>query len=461
MFNSISIQLKLFITYFVTIVVFFVIIMVAYTQQVAGFLTDELQKTTALAIQENVHLVENDLQKIEKDITFLSGIDSFSTLMNVSENVDASTYNEYVDDVENDFLRISEVNTHYIQLRYIDENGMEIIRINSSDTVQQIVPASQLQDKSDRYYFIQANQLQKNEIYTSSIDLNREGDQSEIQRPYQPVIRYAIPVFDDNNFRKGIIIANVDFNLYLQELRSNFLTGVLYVMDKQGYYLVNTYNAVKEWGSPQDLGTAYSFSDDRPEEASRILSGGLGSIEYDGGVIAFNTISTNSSDPAQYIIIASQEQSASIYNVLYEKLRVIIFVAVAVLLCILIIVLYLLRKSLRPLIQLTDAAIEIGKGHFRERVHITSNDEVGRLAQSFNAMASSLEEANEKIEERVTQRTKELESINDLMVDRELRMIELKKQLDECTTHCQYRQETEGDSDVLEAQQESLDSNES
>lgn len=47
----------------------------------------------------------------------------------------------------------------------------------------------------------------------------------------------------------------------------------------------------------------------------------------------------------------------------------------------------------RPLRRLTAAAEEVRHGHFNQRVKVTSEDEVGRLAEVFNQMAAELEKS--------------------------------------------------------------------
>ena len=52
---------------------------------------------------------------------------------------------------------------------------------------------------------------------------------------------------------------------------------------------------------------------------------------------------------------------------------------------------FLSRRLVSPLLSLTRAAERIGQGHLKERVAIRSRDEVGQLANAFNAMADNLE----------------------------------------------------------------------
>ena len=54
--------------------------------------------------------------------------------------------------------------------------------------------------------------------------------------------------------------------------------------------------------------------------------------------------------------------------------------------------LYLSRSIARPLRRLSNAAVQIAGGDYRQRIELKSADELGQLAQNFNRMALSLEE---------------------------------------------------------------------
>ncbi|HEX8090748.1 MAG TPA: HAMP domain-containing sensor histidine kinase [Blastocatellia bacterium] len=59
--------------------------------------------------------------------------------------------------------------------------------------------------------------------------------------------------------------------------------------------------------------------------------------------------------------------------------------------------LWIANKALRPVDRLTRAAERIGRGNLNERVEeVSSNDEIGRLAATFNEMISKLEQAFER-----------------------------------------------------------------
>ena len=84
---------------------------------------------------------------------------------------------------------------------------------------------------------------------------------------------------------------------------------------------------------------------------------------------------------------------------------------------------------LKPINQIRKVTRELGQGNLDRRVVIGNKDEVGELAGSFNDMAGKLKESRENLEDKIKKRTADLEKTNKFMVGRELKMIELKKEL--------------------------------
>ena len=74
----------------------------------------------------------------------------------------------------------------------------------------------------------------------------------------------------------------------------------------------------------------------------------------------------------------------------------------------------------RPIVKLSNAALEIGKGNLDVKVEVTSNDEIGKLSESFNQMVTNLKAYEEKIlahsselEKKVEKRTADLRTANE------------------------------------------------
>lgn len=88
-----------------------------------------------------------------------------------------------------------------------------------------------------------------------------------------------------------------------------------------------------------------------------------------------------------------------IYDQIHSLIgRFVLLGAVCIGLGLLLIVL-LVRRSLRPLQELQSAASHIAAGNYSERVKALSTDEVGALAQDFNVMAESVEQRIDELTE--------------------------------------------------------------
>ncbi len=106
-----------------------------------------------------------------------------------------------------DLVQFASVNSYLGQVRVIDTNGVEVMRVNSIGDSIIVVNDTSLQTKNRRSYFETALQLQNEEIYISPIELNREYD--SIEKPYHAVARIISPIVDTVGNRKGFFVSNI------------------------------------------------------------------------------------------------------------------------------------------------------------------------------------------------------------------------------------------------------------
>ena len=92
-------------------------------------------------------------------------------------------------------------------------------------------------------------------------------------------------------------------------------------------------------------------------------------------------------------------------------------------------IIFIHRTIIIPIKSLTILAQEISKGNYNQKILCYSEDEIGRLTKSFNKMTKKLLDIKDNIEQQVKDRTKQLEKANKLMIGRELKMVELKKEI--------------------------------
>jgi len=177
-----------------------------------------------------------------------------------------STEKDDLDSIAQLFLLIARnQNDRYAQLRYIDNNGDERVRIDSSSGYTLAVSSEQLQNKGDRYYFKQTMSTPKGGFFVSPFDLNIEYGQ--IAKPYQPMLRLAVPLDMEDGSRKGIFILNYDGRELLEKIKtSNVIGGIStsQLVNSDGFWILGE-SADQEWG----------FLLNRPEENLAIVNPGL------------------------------------------------------------------------------------------------------------------------------------------------------------------------------------------
>jgi len=99
---------------------------------------------------------------------------------------------------------------------------------------------------------------------------------------------------------------------------------------------------------------------------------------------------------------------------------------------------YIFSKSIsNPIVTLNKISNEISKGNLNLRSDYKNDDEVGALSQTFNTMISAIDETQkqlklsyEKLEDRVSQRTKDLDTTNKLLEIKTIELEDLNKSLD-------------------------------
>ena len=217
-------------------------------------------------------LFSNEVGAAVGDLRLLSTGDALQAYLLSGQTTDLSR-------AERRALFFSKDNPDYDQLRYIDEQGQEVIRLNLGGV---IVSRDQLQNKADRYYFQKANVLGANQIYLSTIDLNVEH--GAIEQPIKPTLRLAMPVFDANGKRRGIYVINYLVEKSIQRIRQ-FVPRYaprFRLLNTQGYWLAAE-RPEEEWGFmlPDRSGMTLAKAD--PGLWAKVVRDRSGQVPYQGG----------------------------------------------------------------------------------------------------------------------------------------------------------------------------------
>lgn len=140
-------------------------------------------------------------------------------------------------EVAREFLVIMSAKHWVDQLRYIDRQGNEVIRVDRRGRkVAEVAPA-ELQNKADRYYVERGLALSPGALYVSRLDLNVEHGAVEI--PWRPTLRIVIPVAAADGQALGLAVMNLSAAQMLEELSRIQTHGVaaIQLLNADGYWL--------------------------------------------------------------------------------------------------------------------------------------------------------------------------------------------------------------------------------
>ncbi len=247
---------------FVIFLVFSIIL--SFTQNLTDdlFFEDSAQK---LALESALD------QAMERETHFMNFIyTSRQTLKALSQN---QSFIDYLDTGKSEeeivrwFRSFAWSYTDFMQLRYIDKDGMEKIRIDRDREGLQphLIPKERLQNKSDRYYFSESRIKPLGEVWFSALDLNIENGKVDI--PFRPTLRAILPIEHDGKFG-GILIINYLMEDFLGKLMNMPLYDSI-LCDDSGYPLYH-YGKGKSWGFYTE--PKFNIAQQFPDEYRQILS---------------------------------------------------------------------------------------------------------------------------------------------------------------------------------------------
>ena len=317
-------------------------------------------------------------------------------------------------------------------LSILDESGQEIIRSDDRP----------LENKSDQPEFYQIKEKKK-DYYVAWSSFNPVVGIS--------TVIISVPLFRENEFQ-GVLISEI----FLSDIWSKMITG--YTSPKDNIYLLTQEGQLVA----EILATSKDFRSDDFKKIAQELAEKKAVVvqEMDTGVGQMLVIA-NSLPMFGWKLVVFRPV-AEIYeptSVLGSNLALITFIT---LIFIFIVSLFFSQLVVNPIKKLHKGAEIIRKGNLDYKVDIRTGDEIEQLAKEFNRMAErlgqskaaleeskavleikvaartkELKELAESLEEQVKGRTKELqekmkelERFNRLAVGRELKMIELKKEIE-------------------------------
>jgi len=268
---------------------FFVPLFVLMTAVVAVFFVQELKnwrrgleadERMAVALMQET--AAGDMKSIVTDLLYLS---SHHVLRQVLESSDPASRRE----LSQAFEAFSRDRGLYDQIRFLDETGMERVRVDYGAGRPHVVAEDQLQNKAKRYYFADTFKLTPGRLFVSPLDLNIE--RGEIELPLKPMIRIGTPVVDLAGRKRGIVLVNY-YGARLIDNLARVAAGALgsgMLLNAEGYWLKGL-RAEDEWGFMYDDRKDRTLARHDPEAWDKIVAADTGQVSTDQGLYTFTTV---------------------------------------------------------------------------------------------------------------------------------------------------------------------------
>lgn len=194
----------------------------------------------------------------------ISDVQILASQQELQHLLDHDAAQQAVDDMAEEYLAVSAFKGVYDQIRFLDLEGQERVRVNFNAGTPSVVPAGQLQNKAKRYYFTDTLHLSQGEIFISPFDLNIEH--GVLERPLKPMIRIGTPVFDDLGRKRGIVLVNYLGQAVIERLMTLGAQpdSELMLVNADGFWLLGT-RPEDEWGFMIPERAERRFGHDYPE----------------------------------------------------------------------------------------------------------------------------------------------------------------------------------------------------
>ncbi len=385
-----------------------------------GVARDEAIKTAATNFDALATKIEESLTADRKNLLALRDtppIDAIIRSLDAGgiDPVSGDNLRMWRQRLEKIFTAFIQHHPQYLQLRYLDAKGNELVRVQRDGGHVQRIPAGELQNKGKAAYVRATLRLPPGHFYHSDVNLNREH--GKIQVPHLPTFRIATPVYLAGKAR-GLVIVNFSTHHFFRDIRSDPGAVQRHLTDQNGYFLVYPDDS-RTFGF--DRGIDFRLANVEPElmEKSRGRDAFSRFHVPDQEVDGFRKIYFDPGNHHHYWLLVYHIPAAMVFADVYMLRDVMLASGLVItLLSLLAIILFVSRNIVAPVTRLADAAGRLRSGDLSVRVDAGGvRDEFRILYDAINAFAETQQRATKELEQQVAERTEHLSCIVDNLAD--------------------------------------------
>jgi len=219
-------------------------------------------------VDANREGIVRELQNVVSDMLFLA---RQSALQNLLAGGQAAIRGQ----VERDYSIFCEAKPVYSRVRFVNSDGIEIVRVYHAGEKVVASPWDELDDLTLDDDFQRSLAIGNGRVYVSR--LRPRKDDGNVT----PVICFATPVFDGKGKKRGVILLDYVANIMLQKIKDQAM------LDTSGYWLYGG-RPEDRWGFLRENGPRFSGRFPDAWESIDVMDSGQ--IRTDEGLFTFNTI---------------------------------------------------------------------------------------------------------------------------------------------------------------------------
>jgi GAF domain-containing protein/HAMP domain-containing protein len=298
----------------------------------------------------------------------------------------------------------------YEELTLLDSQGREVVRLSR----QKIVSASELASHQGKDEFEQPKS--NREPYYSPVQFDAQSGQA--------FMLVAIPLYEPRSVQlKNVLIAKLRFGIVANLLgRSTFGEDqTIYMTDNNGNLITHENRSIKFQDARITLPAKADFQ--------RGLDGTNVVLSFQEIQLGLQTFKIVAEKPAS--------QALTLANTTITTLGFVIIVSLVIAI---ILGFLAIQQIVQPIEKLAVASQSVASGDLTQQVPIFRKDEIGVLASAFNSMTSQLQNLIGTLENRVNERTLDLEKARALS-ERRAQQFEAITQVSSAITTAQNVQE--------------------
>ncbi|MCC6816150.1 MAG: response regulator [Saprospiraceae bacterium] len=331
----------------------------------------------------------NYLDNAKKDVLFIARSPYLKDYIQ-SEGLQTEEYKRR--DLVADYISFLSSRPDYAQLRFIGrkQNGKEVLRVDRKDSVITVTNQQDLQEKGNTAYYKETIGLLEDSVNFSIIDLNKEY--GKVSWPVTPTLRTSCPVWFNGN-SLGIAVINVNLNklfINIQELPNKEFD--VYLVNGNGNALIHP---IAEKTFTFEFGDSSSLFEDWK------INVNLGNAEINKHTssekpIYWKKLYYPKSKYELFILVQSKENKLleSFIRWRWSLIGITLMITSIMLL----LALWWLKKQSKDMDNIVTSISNFGSEFETSDLPLERNDEIGIIANTFNAMSKSIKESFKKLE---------------------------------------------------------------